>query len=369
MTFKKYMRKERHKHTVTKRVHWIDICRGIAIILVIYGHLFNTDQKRYLIYAFHMPLFFFISGLVFKPVINIPLKAVAMKYTRQLLFPYYMFAVLTYFFAVLSQTTSVSLGGAAYQLFGILYGSGRDGMLGYNVVLWFLPCLFITKLTFAVITRKFMGTKVILFILLVSAISGSLLSFFAPWIKLPFGFEIALNALPFLGAGYLFASYKNLLAGFMRYKLPIATVAMTIMAIAASVDFHLSGHQIDMRINQLDVAPLFYFSAFSGIIGWTAVSQLVSRNAFLEYIGRHSLIIFAWHNILLVDLRETVGSLLTQNLLAMIHPIMSTVYTVMAISIILFSRFVVTKLKLAYRFVLFLKPLWLDSEIKQTHNT
>ena len=72
------------------RVHWIDICRGIGIILVLYGHLFVSDKNTYLIFAFHMPLFFFISGLVFKPTKK-SLWETTTKYFKQLLIPYYIF--------------------------------------------------------------------------------------------------------------------------------------------------------------------------------------------------------------------------------------------------------------------------------------
>jgi fucose 4-O-acetylase-like acetyltransferase len=64
---------------VTKRLESLDICRGIAIILVIYGHALEisfpeisrtTDTLFILqwqvIYSFHMSLFFFISGLVYR---------------------------------------------------------------------------------------------------------------------------------------------------------------------------------------------------------------------------------------------------------------------------------------------------------------
>ena len=52
-----------------KRIEWIDICRGLAIILVIIGHsnletgmAFNLKS---IIYSFHMPLFFVLSGYLF----------------------------------------------------------------------------------------------------------------------------------------------------------------------------------------------------------------------------------------------------------------------------------------------------------------
>ena len=59
------------------RVVWIDYARGLAIILVVYGHCFRGVQEAgfvaassplrvidFTIYGFHMPLFFFLSGAV-----------------------------------------------------------------------------------------------------------------------------------------------------------------------------------------------------------------------------------------------------------------------------------------------------------------
>lgn len=65
-----------------QRIHWIDLAKGIATILVVVGHvadgyinavLFpeNLDALNSVfefIYSFHMPLFFVISGYVFKKV-------------------------------------------------------------------------------------------------------------------------------------------------------------------------------------------------------------------------------------------------------------------------------------------------------------
>ena len=51
-----------------ERIHWIDIAKGIAIMLVVIGHVpdaFDAPFYRVAIYTFHMPLFFFLSGYVF----------------------------------------------------------------------------------------------------------------------------------------------------------------------------------------------------------------------------------------------------------------------------------------------------------------
>ena len=41
----------------------IDIIKGIAIILMVYGHTFGV--ARDFIYLFHMPVFIFVSGYCF----------------------------------------------------------------------------------------------------------------------------------------------------------------------------------------------------------------------------------------------------------------------------------------------------------------
>jgi len=339
---------------ISHRISWIDICRGVAIILVLYGHLFNTDKQRYLIYAFHMPLFFFISGLVFKPTGKKNLKSVTVKYIKQLLIPYYLFALLTYIFALVSQTGgSLNPGSIAYQLFGIIYGSGNDGMLGYNVVLWFLPCLFITKLCFALITGKITSNKNILIVLLVSALLGSLMSLYMPWIKLPFGFESALTGLAFFGTGYLVVQNKNKIRIFTQQKVLLAITSMLFTILIATINYRISGSQIDLRINNLGNSFLFYLEAFSGITSCVALSQIISKNIFLEYIGRHSMILFAWHNILFVDLENFINSVLDQNLINTIQFLMPTFYVCIAMSIILSLRMILIKLKSAYRYATF----------------
>ena len=50
-----------------EREKWIDMGKGIAILSVIFGHLSSLDSKNsiyLLVYAFHMPIFWIISGML-----------------------------------------------------------------------------------------------------------------------------------------------------------------------------------------------------------------------------------------------------------------------------------------------------------------
>lgn len=58
-----------------KRIEWLDLCKGFAIILVVLGHVIDgaTMYKNVswlqtvfkAVYSFHMPLFFFLSGIAY----------------------------------------------------------------------------------------------------------------------------------------------------------------------------------------------------------------------------------------------------------------------------------------------------------------
>ncbi len=77
----------------------LDIARGIGIILVVWGHgiigvqgaLGDTPAGRFAItaiYAVHMPLFFFISGLLSRSAAIEPARSFAGRITSRILYPY-----------------------------------------------------------------------------------------------------------------------------------------------------------------------------------------------------------------------------------------------------------------------------------------
>lgn len=48
-----------------ERIKWIDNLRGMAVILVILHHAGLAGVGRFIL-GFHMPLFFFITGLLYR---------------------------------------------------------------------------------------------------------------------------------------------------------------------------------------------------------------------------------------------------------------------------------------------------------------
>lgn len=66
---------------------WIDVLKGIAIILVVYGH--NCTDNSF-VQAFHMPLFFLLSGFLFSPK---PTPVYFRRSVARLVVPYIVFII------------------------------------------------------------------------------------------------------------------------------------------------------------------------------------------------------------------------------------------------------------------------------------
>ena len=75
----------------SKRLDWIDIAKGIAIILVIVGHTVpNPSPLRHAIFSFHMPVFFILAGYTFRPK---PWRELLSGSVSRLLVPYVVLAL------------------------------------------------------------------------------------------------------------------------------------------------------------------------------------------------------------------------------------------------------------------------------------
>lgn len=51
---------------MNKRIQFVDMAKGLTILLVIVGHIDTVSVLKVSIYSFHMPLFFILSGYFIK---------------------------------------------------------------------------------------------------------------------------------------------------------------------------------------------------------------------------------------------------------------------------------------------------------------
>lgn len=72
------------------RIEYVDIFRAFGIILMVMGHIGFGEKFDLFIHAFHMPMFFFISGFLFKND-SLPFVIFLRKKAKSLLLPYFVF--------------------------------------------------------------------------------------------------------------------------------------------------------------------------------------------------------------------------------------------------------------------------------------
>jgi fucose 4-O-acetylase-like acetyltransferase len=268
-----------------KRIEWIDAAKGIGIILVVAGHVPTTDPIRQFIYSFHMPLFFFLSGLVFKSE-NLDLKSFFLKKARSLLFPYICFAIITYlFWFTVERHLPFNSGGDVdpfTPFMGIFLSVEDNHMMSYNPAVWFLTALFLVEMAFFLYTKIAKGKLIPLFAAICGAVGygcSLLLEGSLPW-----NADVVFTAIVFYALGYLL---KNKLTWHKPYK------AFITCAILFLVTAYIQSHniRIDMRANEYGNALIFYLASVFGIAATIYLSHKLKHIAFLTYLGRNSIVI------------------------------------------------------------------------------
>src|SRR6266498_5695695 len=194
---------------LAKRVEYVDIAKGIGIVLVVMGHndfALISPFAHKLIYSFHMPMFFFMSGMFFKP--DAPFWSFLQSRFNRVLKPFLAILLLIYFASI--SFSKVSLVMATKRLLKAMYANGH--YLDW-VQLWFLPHLFTVSL-FAYLFFKAVKSnqiyKVRWVILTVIYIAGIFsMNYFWPFDLSILGRSFTLYGLPFsidliLVSGYFF---------------------------------------------------------------------------------------------------------------------------------------------------------------------
>ena len=290
------------------RNNTIDIAKGIGITLVVLGHNWITLNDKgtlfRIIFSFHMPLFFFTSGIFLKEVE--PLKPFVLAKVDSLLKPYLVVLV---FVAIGDMLFHQPLW--VKHLFGIAYGTGIT--LSWEA-LWFLPHLFITLIFSRLIlniTAKF-NYKLMWRI----AIATCMLIIGATFIDLFWLVDLSnfsfkniifdnmkyLPGLPF-SLDLLWVSSAYVVMGFLlRQAIESLRFNSLIffIAILTFATLHYYFHKtIDLNLRVYGNVPISSLKAILGIYIVISIAKLLNTftipKKILAYLGANSLFILIFH--------------------------------------------------------------------------
>jgi len=137
----------------TKRIAYLDVAKGIGILLVMVGHNYikaSLPGLGKIIFSFHMPFFFLLSGMLFKP--SYPLWVLFKRRFWTLIRPYLVAIVMLY--SIYFFYTDIKWMTLLRRVLRSLYASGNYIEWAQ---LWFLPHLFLLNMFAAVLFLFFYG--------------------------------------------------------------------------------------------------------------------------------------------------------------------------------------------------------------------
>lgn len=190
------------------RLDYIDIAKALGMFTIMWGHIRLSGWSFAFVYGFHIPLFFFLSGMVFDRNRYGNFRGFLLKKTKSLLIPYVVFSFLFWLvWASFSYVTHANVPSYWKPLAETFIAQGSGGFLVHNVPLWFVTCLFVVEAVYYFIS-KFNWLVILIICTTLSAISwyGITNELFVDWRLLPWNIEVACLMMPVFAAGQIVIS-------------------------------------------------------------------------------------------------------------------------------------------------------------------
>lgn len=280
-----------------KRIEYVDVAKGIAILCVVAGHTFaaydpGSLQNKF-IYSFHMPLFFILSGFFYKPQ---EFKKAFWKKVKSLLVPYFVINALRCLVALYQSGFENMLTG---YFFPALYGNGSTPKIALSLfdvkivgMTWFLMALFMCQVMYLSLEEfsKKYGAPMWMLVF-ITAITGI---GFNDKVWLPFSIQPAMGALIFYHAGRLMREKKVLEEPVTAMPVGILVMGAVMWLVTifyANLGMHANSyHSLVSFLGA--IAATYFITQFSK---W--LYRVPALGVFLNWCGRNSIYIYCLHAI------------------------------------------------------------------------
>lgn len=261
-----------------ERLDYIDSMKGLLIILVVIGHILGYYAPQTfivkMIYAFHMPAFFMISGFLLNRSSSFKGDFSHFLNSRihSLVIPYLFWEFFAYIIISITYGVPASPIQAIYRT--IRFGSFLN-------VGWFLMALFYAEITYYIVVHC--SSEKASFLI---AMSIFILAFVLPYQRV----SATMVGFAFLVFGYHIHHIKE--------SIPLILLALITFIGATYLNVRIDIH------NAVYGNPLLFIAE---TISGTYISYCISKRINLERVGRHSLTIMGIHMPLIIIVRFFSG--------------------------------------------------------------
>lgn len=278
------------------RIEWIDLIRGISILLMVYAHLAIDKRVRTIIFSFHMPIFFVLSGYLFKyKKFNVFIKSKV----HSLIVPYLLtslFSIIISMWKVgfynkfhLTNVLNMGFERAVATLLGISFSSTIFKNVFSVGPIWFILALFWSNIIFWIINKitkkeyiRFIGIFVIS---CVGVYVGKKIAF------LPHSFDVSLASVGFIYSGFLLKRYDLL----EKISKPVPIVLLITIWL-----FGIWFGGIELATRNYPLGIISILASISGSIVIMCIFRQCATSQHLVYkalqtLGKYSLIVLCIH--------------------------------------------------------------------------
>jgi fucose 4-O-acetylase-like acetyltransferase len=303
------------KEVKSTRIEWLSFVRGISIVCIVIGHCNASPLITRIVFSFHVPIFFIISGFLFAENKSLTLRfdQIVRKKFRSAILPYITTAFILYFCIIATYLFYWNLVYYHNQVFNLsypfilgiklflnfCYGTGAVVNQFKTVIepvgtLWFLPSFFCSSVIFYFVI-KLIHTYTITIQLIIIIILTFVGYTIGKYLFLPWSIDISLVSQLFMFSGYLMSKnqiYKNMIS----IWLVIVAVCMWLF------DLYMGDFNLNERIYS-NFAVVSMAGAIAGSSLLMYVSYILSKYTYtiyyrtISYIGKQSLVILCFHNL------------------------------------------------------------------------
>lgn len=281
-----------------KYYNWIDYAKFLSIFLVVFFHA-PPEIDGYagtFLNLIRMPMFFFLSGLLFKQEKYTLFWEFIKHRSRQLLIPYFCFFALFYTYWLIYGKYH----GDQDDLAVPFYQPTIEYLLGVpNLVckpLWFVPCLFVIQCLFFVlfkrIERKYGVFLLILFPLIPHTVDIS---------NYPFSLSSVCHGIAFYGIASFF---RKEIIHFVNKKSMLKTFYLISSLIVYFILVYLI-EKVNVSIGLVLLKiPASFLIIIAILIIMNYLSEVFGKQIFINRLSSNAIIILAFHTYSIIALQR-----------------------------------------------------------------
>ena len=283
-----------------KRIKYIDIVKGIGILLVINSHLPNGSSLVTRGVSFNVAAFFAATGALCQIKSNkkqVTIYSNVKRKASALLWPYFSLSLvyITFYGVVNLVSKQDPLAKFLARIFDTIT------FLGIGT-LWFLPVLFIAQIIFELLIKVKKGNIFLFFILIFGPVLCQIATVYGvnslEMLHNPVNAIITVFLESILGIGYIWLGFH--ITKIIETRKINDNLYLVIAAVSLGINWFVGPYlESDFHLARIGNFIIFILASFSGIVGCFCISVIFQKikyiSDFFTWVGRNSIIIMGTH--------------------------------------------------------------------------